>query len=53
MSCKIRVTVLVAVLGMLVCGCGEANRNRIRFEHIALNVEDSIKVAGIPINSMQ
>jgi catechol 2,3-dioxygenase-like lactoylglutathione lyase family enzyme len=52
MNCKILPAVLLTVLGaLLFAGCSTdtepaaAHRNRIRFEHIALNVDDSIKVA--------
>ncbi|MHC4646013.1 MAG: hypothetical protein ACYTBJ_10960 [Planctomycetota bacterium] len=56
MSYRIRVAVLLAVLGILVtAGCGGGMgatgeyRSRIRFEHIVLNVEDSIAVYGSSI----
>lgn len=50
MSCKIRVMFVFSVLGtMVLAGYGagprKMSKNRIRFEHIALNVDNSVKVA--------
>ncbi|MHC4214306.1 MAG: VOC family protein, partial [Planctomycetota bacterium] len=50
MSCKVRIMVLLAVLSILaIAGCNADSSpmgtNRIRFEHIALNVDNSIETA--------
>ena len=50
MSCKVRIIVLLAVLSILVmAGCNADSSpmgmNRIRFEHIALNVDNSLETA--------
>ena len=50
MSCKVRIMVLLASLGILMmagCNAGSSpmGTNRIRFEHIALNVDNSLETA--------